>query len=123
MTVVKGNFGGDGQGAPTLDNIDLTHAKTMECEECQCKGFKQSMMLKKLSPLISPTGQEAMVPVAVFACEKCQGVGFKQTMMLKKLSPLVSPNGQEAIIPVGAFACESCGHVNKEFQEADIKQA
>ena len=82
MTVIKGNQG----GVPTMDNIDLTHAKTLECE-------------------------------------KCQGVGFKQTMMLKKLSPLVSPNGQEAIVPVGVFACESCGHVNKEFQEADIKQA
>ena len=80
MTMVKG------QDGVTLDNIDLTHAKDIECE-------------------------------------KCQAVGFRQTMMLKKLSPLVSPNGQEAIIPVGAFACDSCGHVNKEFQEADIKQA
>ena len=55
-------------------------------------------------------------------CEKCGGVGFRQTLMLKKLSPLVSPNGQEAIIPVGVFACDSCGHVNKEFQEMEIKQ-
>lgn len=75
-----------GKDSVSLDNIDLTHAKTLECEKCQC-------------------------------------VGFKQTMMLKKLSPLVSPNGQEAIIPVGVFACESCGHVNKEFAEADIKNA
>tara|TARA_R110002020_G_scaffold405775_1_gene615802 strand:- start:970 stop:1218 length:249 start_codon:yes stop_codon:yes gene_type:complete len=82
MTMIKGSEG----GVPTLDNIDLTHAKTIECEKCGC-------------------------------------VGFKQTMMLKKLSPLVSPNGKEAIIPVGVFACESCGHVNKEFQDADIQQA
>ena len=81
MTMIKGNQG----GATTLDNIDLTHATTLECE-------------------------------------KCQGKGFKQTMMLKKLSPLLSPTGQEAIIPVGVFACEACGHVNKEFEEADIKQ-
>ena len=80
MTMIKGNQG----GVPTLDNVDLTHATTLECE-------------------------------------KCGGKGFRQTMMLKKLSPLVSPNGQEAIIPVGVFACDSCGHVNKEFQEADIK--
>ena len=85
MTVIKGNMGGGQGGPPTLDNIDLTHAKTIECE-------------------------------------KCEGKGFRQTMMLKKLSPLMSPNGQEAIIPVGVFACESCGHVNKEFQEAEIKQ-
>ena len=63
-----------GGGAPTLDNVDLTHAKTLECEECGCKGFKQSLMLKKLSSLISPTGQETIIPVAVFACEECGNI-------------------------------------------------
>jgi hypothetical protein len=80
MTMLKGNQG----GTPTLDNIDLTHAKTLECEKCKCRAFKQ-------------------------------------TLMLKRLSALVSPNGQEAIVPIGVFACESCGHVNKEFEEAEIK--
>ena len=70
MTTVKGNFGGPG-GPPTLDNIDLSNAKTLECEECGCKGFKQSLMLKKLSALVSPNGQESLIPVAVFCCEKC----------------------------------------------------
>ena len=86
MTVIKGNMGGGQGGPPTIDNIDLTHAKTLECEECGCKGFKQTLMIKKLSPLVSPTGQETMVPVGVFACEKCS-------------------------------------HINKEFLEADVKQA
>ena len=80
MTMVKG------QDGVTLDNIDLTHAKDIECEKCQNKGFRQTMMWKKLSPLVSPTGQEAIIPVA-------------------------------------AFGCDSCGHINQEFQEADIKQA
>ena len=70
MTVIKGNEG----GVPTLDNIDLTHATTLECEECGCQGFKQTLMLKKLSPLVSPTGQAAMIPVGVFACEKCSHI-------------------------------------------------
>jgi len=78
MTMVPGKDG------VTLDNIDLTHAKTLECEKCQCKGFKQTMMLKKLSSLMSPTGQEAMIPVAAFACEKCS-------------------------------------HINKEFEDAEIR--
>ena len=55
-------------------------------------------------------------------CDKCENPTFKQTMMLKKLSSLMSPTGQEAIIPVAAFACEACGHINKEFEEAEIKQ-
>ena len=56
---------------PDLSNVDLTHAKTLECEECGCKGFKQTMMLKKLSALLSPNGQESIVPVGVFCCEHC----------------------------------------------------
>ena len=67
MTMIKGNEG----GVPTLDNIDLTHATTLECEKCGGVGFKQTMMLKKLSPLVSPNGQEAIIPVGVFACESC----------------------------------------------------
>ena len=77
MTTIKGNFGGpggQGGGPPSLDNVDLTHAKTLECEKCQCKGFKQTMMLKKLSPLLSPNGQEALIPVMVFACESCSHI-------------------------------------------------
>jgi hypothetical protein len=81
MTVIKGNMGKG--GASPLDNIDLTHAKTLECEKCQCKGFKTTLVLKRLSALLSPTGQEA-------------------------------------IIPIQAFGCEACGHINKEFEEADI---
>ena len=80
MTMIQGKGPG---GAPTLDNIDLTHATDIVCEKCQSKGFKQ-------------------------------------TMMLKKLSALMSPNGQEAIIPVMAFACDKCGHINKEFEEAEL---
>ena len=65
MTMVKGKDG------MSMDNIDLKHAKTMQCDSCEGKGFKQTMMLKKLSPLMSPNGQEAIIPVGVFACEKC----------------------------------------------------
>ena len=67
MAMIKGHDG-------SLNNIDLTHATTLECEECKCKGFKQTMMLKKLSALISPTGQETIIPVGVFACEACGNI-------------------------------------------------
>jgi uncharacterized Zn finger protein len=67
---INGGPAGQGGGNP-LDNIDLTHAKTLQCEACGCQGFKQSLMLKKLSALVSPNGQEAMIPIQVFACEAC----------------------------------------------------
>ena len=67
MTMIKGNEG----GVPTLDNVDLTHAQTLKCEKCGGVGFRQTLMLKKLSPLVSPNGQEAIIPVGVFACDSC----------------------------------------------------
>ena len=67
MTMIKGTEG----GVPTLDDIDLTHAKTLQCEKCEGVGFRQTLMLKKLSPLVSPNGQEAIIPVGVFACDSC----------------------------------------------------
>ena len=69
MATIK-NINGGGGGNP-LDSVDLTHAKTMKCEECGCKGFKQTLMLKKLSALVSPNGQESIIPVAAFCCEQC----------------------------------------------------
>ena len=71
--MIKNIIGGQGGGNP-MDDVDLTHAATLECEECGCKGFKQSLMLKRLSALISPTGKETMIPVAIFACEKCSHI-------------------------------------------------
>ena len=60
-------------------NVDLSKAKTMECEECKNTTFKQTLMLHKLSALVSPNGQETIVPAAVFACEKCGHVNSEFT--------------------------------------------
>ena len=59
---------------PDLSNVDLSKAIPMECEECKNRTFKQTIMLHKISALISATGQETIFPAAVFACEKCNHV-------------------------------------------------
>ena len=56
---------------PDLSNVDLTHAQTLECDECKGKGFKQTLLMRKMSALVAPNGQETIIPMAVFACEKC----------------------------------------------------
>ena len=61
-------------------NVDLSKAKTMECENCKNTTFKQSLMLHRLSALVSPNGQETIVPAAVFACEKCNHVNKEFTV-------------------------------------------
>ena len=64
---------------PDLSNVDLSKAKTMACEKCQNPTFKQTLMLHKMSALVSPNGQESIIPAAVFACEACNHVNKEFT--------------------------------------------
>ena len=59
--------------------IDLSKATPMKCEKCENPTFKQTLMLHKLSALLSPNGQETIVPAAVFGCEACGHVNSEFT--------------------------------------------
>ena len=73
------------QQAPDLSQMDLSKATPMKCEKCQNPTFKQTLMLHKMSALISPNGQESIIPAAVFACEACNHVNkeFTQTSAIE----------------------------------------
>ena len=58
---------------------DMSKASQIDCDECKNDTFKQTLMLRKLSALVSPSGQETIVPTAVFACEKCGHVNKEFT--------------------------------------------
>ena len=60
--------GKDGQAQQT---VDISQTNPVKCEKCENQTFKQTMLLRKLSALVSPSGQETLIPVAAFACEKC----------------------------------------------------
>tara|TARA_B100000424_G_C22785888_1_gene422275 strand:- start:531 stop:767 length:237 start_codon:yes stop_codon:yes gene_type:complete len=55
-------------------NVDISQTTEMKCEKCGNNTFKQTMMLRKLSAIISPNGKETIIPVGVFACESCNHV-------------------------------------------------
>ena len=63
--------GKDGQ---MQEQIDISKTSAVKCEACENQTFKQSLLLRKLSALVSPNGQETLIPVQVFACEKCGNV-------------------------------------------------
>jgi hypothetical protein len=52
-------------------NVDLSDAETMTCGKCDNKIFIQGYVIKKISAIISPTGQEVIAPVQVFNCGNC----------------------------------------------------
>ena len=51
--------------------VDLKDAETMACGKCDNKIFIQGYVIKKISAIISPTGQEVIAPVQVFNCGNC----------------------------------------------------
>ena len=52
-------------------SIDMSKATAIKCDSCENSTFKQTLIISKLSALLSPNGQETIIPSAVFACEKC----------------------------------------------------
>jgi hypothetical protein len=52
-------------------NVDLSQADDIVCENCGNYTFNEVALMKRLSPLVSPTGKEAIVPIPTFACNAC----------------------------------------------------
>ena len=53
------------------EQIDFSKTSQIKCEACGGSTFKQSLLLRKMSALVAPNGQEMIIPMQVFSCEKC----------------------------------------------------
>ena len=51
--------------------VDLKQADTIKCSDCNNYLFITAFVLKKLSALMSPNGQEGIVPLQVYSCGNC----------------------------------------------------
>ena len=51
--------------------VDFSQTTAEVCEECGNDTFKHVFKMRKLSALLSPHGEETMIPVQAFACAKC----------------------------------------------------
>ena len=65
------------QGAQQQVQVDLSKAETLKCDDCGNASFIQAFFLRRLSALMSPTGQEAMIPVQIYSCGNCGKVPDK----------------------------------------------
>ena len=70
------------QPTATINESHLAQAESVSCEHCANQTFIGVMMMKRISPIISPTGKEAIVPIQTFACNACGFVNkaFSPTM-------------------------------------------
>ena len=77
------------QPTATINESHLAQAESVSCEHCANQTFVGVMMMKRISPIISPTGKEAIVPIQTFACNAC---GFVN----KAFSPTIPDSDEEA---------------------------
>lgn len=59
------------QPTATINESHLAQAESVSCEHCANQTFVGVVMMKRISPIISPTGKEAVVPIQTFACNAC----------------------------------------------------
>ena len=55
-------------------NVDFSQTTSEVCGKCENETFVQVYQMRKFSALLSPTVQEAMIPIQIFACAKCNYV-------------------------------------------------
>jgi len=68
-----------GQNGQMQEQIDFSKTSQIKCESCGGSTFKQTLLLRKMSALVAPGGQETIIPMQVFACEKCGHVNKEFT--------------------------------------------
>ena len=62
---------GKHQPAPQQVQVDLSQAETMKCEDCGNYVWIKATVIKRISALMSPTGQEALAPIEIYSCGNC----------------------------------------------------
>ena len=51
--------------------IDLRQQPTITCDSCGSEFFKEVVILKRVSKLLTATAKDTDVPFPVYMCEKC----------------------------------------------------
>ena len=66
-----------GGGGQQNLNLKMSDTEALKCEKCGWQIFQGVSILRRVSPLVSPTSQEAMVPINTYQCTNCGWVSKK----------------------------------------------
>jgi len=55
----------------------INNAEVLSCDECKNESFIPVFQIRRISPLVSPNGQEVLAPIQTFACNKCNHINNK----------------------------------------------
>ena len=75
--------------------VDLNQAETMKCEYCENYLFISSTIIKRLSAIVSPTGEETLIPIDVYSCGNCGRVP-KSMLAGSGLGEETQPNAKQS---------------------------
>lgn len=73
--------------------IDIKNTQEVVCEKCQSKTFfyQQTVLLRKVSAIVSPSGKEGFYPIPVaFSCAACGHVNEDFLPPELRKNPLVT---------------------------------
>jgi len=56
---------------PPKKEIHIEDTESLKCDDCNNYSFIKSYFIRRISPIVSPTGQEAMIPIEVFSWGNC----------------------------------------------------
>mgnify|MGYP003738285961 CR=1 FL=1 len=59
------------QNLPNRVAIDVSETTPVVCDNCGHQSFMQTYILRLVSAVYSPTGEESMLPIPVFECSSC----------------------------------------------------
>jgi hypothetical protein len=54
--------------------IDLRQQPTVECEKCKSIFFKEVVILKKVSKILTGGSEDTIVPFPTYACLNCEHI-------------------------------------------------
>lgn len=64
----------DNQNSNKRIPVDISLATDVVCSSCGNQFFQPVLMCKKLSALVSPNGEEILIPIETAICTKCGNI-------------------------------------------------
>lgn len=55
-------------------NLSLNQTTAIKCDQCGNESFQEALHLRKVSALLTGTGQPGLYPIPVFVCTNCNHV-------------------------------------------------
>lgn len=74
----------------------LKDSPLIKCSKCECYQFESVDIIKKVSKLASPDGEEAIIPISVFVCKKC-GAICDEVIKNPKIAAILSLNDKDQL--------------------------